>query len=291
MSKLATQMTKLARIIGGAYKTVHDREVIVERFSGQLQNGLNVQIKDVDQIQSKHIESYVQHRQREGISLRTLHNEMAALRSVLREAGRNRLAESERLSNKSLGLGGASREGKKEAIPVDRYHDALEHAMARDIGVAACMRLCFHLGLRAEEAVQANKSLSTWAQDLDAGTDRLGIVFGTKTGRYRETTILDREAVREAINFARKITAERNGLLIDKPSLKQAMNRFHNQARGAGLKGKYSPHSLRYAFARAAMKHYQDAGFCPQEARALVSMDLGHGDGRGRYVERVYARC
>ena len=24
------------------------------------------------------------------------------------------------------------------------------------------------------------------------------------------------------------------------------------------------------------------------EAKAMVSMDLGHGDGRGRYIERVY---
>ncbi|MDE1475614.1 hypothetical protein KKJ09_10170 [Xenorhabdus bovienii] len=33
---------------------------------------------------------------------------------------------------------------------------------------------------------------------------------------------------------------------------------------------------------------YQQNGFSRQEARVLVSMDLGHGDGRWRYVERVY---
>ncbi len=38
------------------------------------------------------------------------------------------------------------------------------------------------------------------------------------------------------------------------------------------------------------MRFYLADGFSRQEARALVSMDLGHGDGRGRYVERVYTR-
>ena len=49
-------------------------------------------------------------------------------------------------------------------------------------------------------------------------------------------------------------------------------------------------HSLRYAFARDQLAGYQAQGYSLDEARALTSMDLGHGDGRGRYVERVYSR-
>ncbi|HCL5074339.1 TPA: hypothetical protein N2F43_003671 [Salmonella enterica] len=31
-------------------------------------------------------------------------------------------------------------------------------------------------------------------------------------------------------------------------------------------------------------------GFCEKEALAMTAMDLGHGDGRGRYVAQVYGR-
>lgn len=37
------------------------------------------------------------------------------------------------------------------------------------------------------------------------------------------------------------------------------------------------------------MKYARD-GYSEKEAYALVSMSLGHGDGRGRYVKAVYCR-
>jgi ammonia channel protein AmtB len=37
---------------------------------------------------------------------------------------------------------------------------------------------------------------------------------------------------------------------------------------------------------------YQEQGFSSREVRAAVAQDLGHGDGRGRYVAQVYyGRC
>ncbi|EDF8126218.1 DNA-binding protein, partial [Salmonella enterica subsp. enterica serovar Dublin] len=36
--------------------------------------------------------------------------------------------------------------------------------------------------------------------------------------------------------------------------------------------------------------HYLAQGFCEKEALAMTAMDLGHGDGRGRYVAQVYGR-
>jgi len=68
------------------------------------------------------------------------------------------------------------------------------------------------------------------------------------------------------------------------------MNRWRSQNSRAGLTGRYSPHSLRYAWAQEAIQHYRQQGFSQKEARALVSTDLGHGDGRGRYIEHVYGR-
>ncbi|EBR1501129.1 hypothetical protein BWL71_07590 [Salmonella enterica] len=40
--------------------------------------------------------------------------------------------------------------------------------------------------------------------------------------------------------------------------------------------------------AQDAIHHYLAQGFSRKEALAMVAMDLGHGDGRGRYVAQVY---
>ncbi len=78
--------------------------------------------------------------------------------------------------------------------------------------------------------------------------------------------------------------------MIDKPDLRQAMSYWRTHTTRIGLKGGHSPHSFRYAWAQDALSFYQQNGFSRQEARALVSMDLRHGDGCGRYVERVYSQ-
>ena len=102
--------------------------------------------------------------------------------------------------------------------------------------------------------------------------------------------MIDREAVRQAVKEALNIAGKRDGHLIDKPDLKSAMDYWHNQAARIGLAGAYSPHSLRYAWAQDALHHYLAQGFSRKEALAMVAMDLGHGDGRGRYVAQVYGQ-
>ncbi|MDI5050258.1 DNA-binding protein, partial [Salmonella enterica subsp. enterica serovar Montevideo] len=49
-------------------------------------------------------------------------------------------------------------------------------------------------------------------------------------------------------------------------------------------------HSLRYAWAQDTISHYLAQGFNRKEALAILAMDLGHGDGRGRYVAQVYGQ-
>ena len=66
------------------------------------------------------------------------------------------------------------------------------------------------------------------------------------------------------------------------------MNHYSYVLRSNGLTGIYSPHSMRYAYARDRNNAYLKKGFSKDESLSLTSMDLGHGDGRGRYVERVY---
>lgn len=222
MGKLGGEMKALAKKAGGSYKTVDDRIHIVQRFSRHLRS-LNIQIQRVEQIKVRHIECYIQARLAQEIGKRTLQNEMAALRGVLQQAGRKQVAEHERLTNKSLGLAGASRNG-------------------------------------------------------------------TKGHRPRENVIQDTGAVKNALENALTVAEERNGRLIDRPNLQKAMNYWRGEIAKAGLTGDYTPHSLRYAWTQDALRHYLAQGFSDKEVLALAAMDLGHGDGRGRYVVQVYGR-
>lgn len=289
MSKLSREMKMLAKHVGGSFKTVHDRTRIIDRFCRHLM-ALNIQVRDAQHLKTKHIESYIANRQAAGIAVRTLHNDMSALRAVFRLAGREKLVTSTRLTNRALGLSGASRAGTKLAIPDEQFQAVLQSARQYDQGLACALQLARLLGLRSQEAVQCASSLNTWKKQLERNQSTLTIVFGTKGGRPRETRILNRNAVQQAVNDALLIAKTRNGKLIDKPDLKTAMNFWRTHTTRLGLIGNYSPHSLRYAWAQDALRYYLSQGFSRSEARAMTSMDLGHGDGRGRYVERVYTR-
>lgn len=277
MSKLSSEMKALAKKAGGSFKTVNDRIHITKRFSEHLR-ALNIQIQRVEQIKVRHIECYIEERLEQDIGLRTLQNEMAALRSVLRQAGRRQVVEHPRLTNKALGVSGASRNGTRRAITPEHYQQVMEKARAEDEGLAAALEIARLMGLRSQEAVQSSQSLKTW----------LKVVFGTKGGRPRYTTLLDAGAVRKAVENALPIARQRNGRLIDKPDLKTALEHWHKQVIKAGLKGEFSPHSLRYAWAQDAIRHYLAQGFSEKESLALTATDLGHGDGRGRWVKQVY---
>ncbi|WMY75946.1 integrase domain-containing protein [Buttiauxella selenatireducens] len=290
MSRLEQEMRTLAQQAGGSHKTVHDRMALAQRFCARLIHEQNVQIRRVDQLKARHIEGYIQNRLAQSINKRSLQNEMSALRQILIRAGRDKLAHSARLSNVALGLAGASRHGTHLAITPERYQNALAAAQQKDAGLAAAMALARMMGLRSEEAVQCGQSLNTWQKALAKGAASLRIVFGTKGGRPRDTHVLDAGAVKKAVDNALAVAEDRNGRLIDKPDLKSAMKYWHSQAGRMGLKGEYSPHSLRYAWAQDALACYLVQGYSEKEALAQTAMDLGHGDGRGRWVAQIYGR-
>ncbi|ENH5887404.1 integrase domain-containing protein [Salmonella enterica] len=286
MSRLAQDMKKLAHRAGGSHKTVHDREQMAQRFARHLL-AQNIQVTSTCQLKARHIAGYIHEWLAQGISLRTLQNEMAMVRSILAEAGRTQLSQSELISNQSLGISGASCDGTHRAIPDALYHQVLDRVHHIDAGLAASLQLARVMGLRGQEAVQCCQSLKTWDKQLEKGAERLPVIFGTKGGRPRMTQVTDREAVRQAVKEALGIAGERNDL-IDKPDLKSAMDYWHNHLRDTGLTGEYSPHSLRYAWAQDAIRYYEEQGLSHKEALAVTSTDLGHGDGRGIYIEQVY---
>lgn len=287
--QLEKQLVTLARKGQGSFKTVADRSRIAERFSERLAK-LNIQIRDVKHIKTVHIQKYIHSRQSENISSRTLQNEMAAVRTIMSVAGRNKLADPqhEMLSNKTLGISGASRDGTKKPISDELLRKIVNYSSSKDEGVALAVQLARYIGLRTEETVQSAKSLKTWQQSLLSGNERVRVVFGTKGGRPRETTVFDREKVLTLLNKAITYCDDSNGKLINKPTLHTAIERYRNILRDAGMTGENAPHSLRYAYAKDAVNFHVNNGMSRNEAEALVSMDLGHGDGRGRYIKQVY---
>ncbi|MDJ3219340.1 DNA-binding protein, partial [Salmonella enterica] len=114
MSRLAQDMKKLAHRAGGSHKTVHDREQMAQRFARHLL-AQNIQVTSTCQLKARHIAGYIHEWLAQGISLRTLQNEMAMVRSILAEAGRTQLSQSELISNQSLGISGASCDGTHRA--------------------------------------------------------------------------------------------------------------------------------------------------------------------------------
>lgn len=286
MKTLREQLQNAAFDAGGSFKTRDGRQFAVARFHEFLK-ARNIQIRSIEQIKGKYIQDYVGARLSEGIGKRTLQNEVAALRCTLRSAGRNKLAG--QIDNKVLGISGTSRDGTKLAMTDTRLMDLRSAALALDTGVCACIDLQRALGLRAEEAVKACKSLDSWATQLTLGKP-IHVIFGTKGGRPRLVHPANLQRALEAVHAAQELASRQSGVLINKPDEKSAMHRYKNVMTAAGFTGKESGHAMRYAFAKDQIKAYLFLGYSRQEALALTSTDLGHGDGRGRYIAQVYGR-
>ncbi|ECF3886177.1 DNA-binding protein [Salmonella enterica subsp. enterica serovar Ank] len=281
----------LARDAGRSYATVADSMRIARYFLNYLRDN-GIKLRHTDSIKTRHFAGYLLFRKSQGISVRTIQNERSAIRGVLNQAGRYKLADPDNplLSNKALGLEESSRDGTKLPLNPEEFHKAFSVVEKNSRGVAAAMLLSYTLGLRNKEAVEACKSIKTWKRAIDSGQNSVRIVFGTKGGRPRNTVIVDRDAVSRAVSYAEKVMKENNGKLVDRPDIRKAVDTYRYYLRRAGLTGEKAPHSMRYHYSQEARRFYESKGYTEREIYAQVSMDLGHGDGRGRYVKQVYFR-
>jgi hypothetical protein len=127
--------------------------------------------------------------------------------------------------------------------------------------------------------------------DLGRGATHITIRDGTKGGKLRDSYIPPdyRQPLREALLAAKAILAERR-YLIDAPTGAAATRLVHRHYQRLGLVGGNSSHSLRAAFAVHSYKHYVSQGLSARAALANLSNDMGHGDGRGRWVYNNYVR-
>jgi len=280
-----SEVIAAARAAGGSFKTIQARM----QMGGQLANYLqsqNIQIRHLGDLKEKHIAGWIKSSKDAGISDRSCQNRLTTIRGCLRAVDLDRKADA--LQTAKFGVQNASRDGSRTAISLDVYRERL--ALVKDEGVRAALALQRELGLRQKEAVMVRlDTLNRWEKEIQRDST-VSVVEGTKGGRARQTLLHNPDAALQVIRHAKSIADAQRGRLVRADGLKEAIDRFNNQARAAGFVGKESPHSLRYAWAQDRIKAYLIAGVSRREALVCTSHDLGHGDGRGRWVDRVYSR-
>ncbi len=142
-----------------------------------------------------------------------------------------------------------------------------------------------YLGLQAMEAIRSRDRLVVWERQLTQGQTAIEVVLGTKGGKPRTTHLPNPEQALVVAREALDVLTRQHRLAKGK-GLKQARTWYRNAMHLLGVQG----HALRYAFVRARVDAYLRDGIPMAEVLARTSMDLGHGDGRGRWVKSVYLR-
>lgn len=222
------------------------------------------------------------------VSNRTIQNEAAHIRRALAGAGRGEFAKNE-CTSKALGVPSASRIGGGKVVDLLVLKVAIEKA--RD-DTKALILLSHAIGLRGREAIQCHESLMEWKRAITAGQP-LYVRYGTKGGRGRSVHVCPAKAVEasEAVEAALQVLKKQT-YLVDSKNLKSALATNHKRLKKIGLAGENSFHALRRSFAMAQYDHYRDeVQVTDKVALQRVSNDLGHGDGRGRFVFNCYLRA
>jgi hypothetical protein len=244
---------------------------------------------DVDPatITEKQLRNYVTTRIEAGITARTIQNEVSHLRRALRGAGRGEWVDA--LTNMRLGVPAGTRIGVGRVVDEQVLAYALEHAAA---DTRAWIQLERCLGLRREEMIESYKSLKQWEVALARGQSFITVRHGTKGGRVRDTVIPApyRARALEAVRAAIEVAITRSHL-VHATTVRAAQKQVHERFAALGLTGKDSGHALRRAFCRDNYEYYLREGHSVKEALALCSRDLGHGEGRGRWVWNNYLRA
>jgi len=282
-AQATSEFRNTAKAVGGAHLTVVARISTAERFVESI-HSKGFQIASAAAVGGRHIASFIEERKADGASLRTMQNEMSHLRCMLRDVGREGLADHISISNKELGISGACRAGTKAAATDAQYRTAVATAGRYDPGVAAALQLQRTLGLRSQEAITSGPTLRIWEKQI-ASAGHVHVAHGTKGGRERFAVVPDRAAALDAVRNAR-IVAKANGGNLLPGTLKQASERFGNvMSNHVSIQS----HSLRYSYAQDLMAKYRAEGYDEKTVLALTSISLGHGDRRGRYVGQVYS--
>lgn len=288
-TNLASEFTQLANQCGGSHATREARAVTARDFS-QAMKEARLTVRTVDQIGVKEMRVYAEKLSQQGLSKRTIANRLSHVRSALAGAGKTAMLKEKTASNKALGASGGSRTGTHKPMSQADYQRIHQNLSARNPQAAVIMELQRSLGLRQQEALKGatRDNLKQWEKQLKEGYAK--VEKGTKGGRVRETVVKGYERALKAVQNALKSIEKGSKNVLEAKDYKTALNQLKNDYRAAGMVGEHSSHSLRYAWAQEQHQAYKEEGLSEKQARIELSQDLGHGDGRGKYVAMVYLR-
>ena len=290
-TELKADLKRIGYALGGAHLTRQAREATFNTFAktmGERGQG----IRSAKQIGGRHLQMFVVHRTAQGVNPRTLANELSHLRAVLRHVGKLGFLSSADSSNRALGIQGGRRIGTKQPLS-DTDLRAFQERMAQlgRVGIGETLELQRTLGLREIEAIRAGQAetFARWQRELQEH-GFVHLIGGAKGGRPRDIHPVDVNRALAAVQSAQAVLNRTGqGYLVTcvggvtAANLEQAQGVYRNLCSRAGIQS----HSARYAFAQERLQAYRDQGYSEREARAATSLDLGHGDGRGRYIASV----
>jgi hypothetical protein len=292
-TELRADLNRIGYQLGGAHLTQEARRATFSTFA-QAMREKGYGIHSAQQIGGKHLQAFVECRLAEGVRSRTIANEMSHVRAVLVHCGKEGLARNPAYSNKVLGIGRGSRIGTKEPLSDAAIRVFQEYTDRRGrSAIGHVLELQRALGLREAEAIRGGnpETLARWHRELQ-GRGYVRVIEGTKGGHARDVHPADLNRARTAIERAQATLASlAQRYLVTcadgtaARGLQQALGIYRNLCHRAGIQS----HAARYAFTKERMQAYRNDGLSEREARAATSLDLGHGDGRGRYVASVYA--
>jgi DNA-binding MarR family transcriptional regulator len=279
----------------GSSKTREQQEYQAGKFVDSLIAAGYVNLQSAAQIKEKHVRAVIENLVKTH-NIRTCQNYARTARMILRGCGQPRTETIERLTSASLGIGGASRDGKKTALPDTKFAEVRAQAQLhpnpqKAQALVAVLDLMRYGGLRIAEVRHIGKDVNRHLKTLEKD-GHIYLRDGIKTGRPRYVRIHpeNRENLRAALKSAAAIRAAQGGHIWAGKNGRAAAQTLYTALRGCGLEGTQSSHALRYAFCRDQFARYIAQGYIEKEALIECSRDLGHGDGRGQYVKQVYLK-
>lgn len=245
----------------------------------------NYNLKNLANIQNKHIVDYVLERQDEGKSPATIKNDLAAIRYFHDQIPnpRYQLSSNQVLSKKYLDFHLEKRKfGGINRQPTEFEYQALVTmaSQSKNPEMANIIRLCRELGLRVHEALRLSRA------DAEKALRDGSLTVKGKGGLIREVPL---PAIAVTILKEAMKSVERGEKLFVPNDLKthQVIQRVQDFVRNnrdkvldpfnerpSGIE--ITMHSFRHAYAKDQYQQFIANGIDPHEAKLLVSKLIGH---------------